>query len=82
MHPAKSLTRYHDKLVYKHVLRVHRVVNVTRVQPIIHIHDITRVHHRTIVRINDVYSRVTQQLMPIRTIEYSTQNYYDCNCGR
>ena len=45
VHVAKFYTHYHDESVYKHVQRVHRVTTVTQIQPIIHIHDVTRIHH-------------------------------------
>ena len=81
VHPAKFLTQYHDVSVYKNVTRIHQVVNVTRVQPIIHINDVTRVHHHTIVQTRNAYSSVTQELTPIRYVQRSVQNYYDCSCG-
>ena len=81
VHPAKFMTRYHDVSVTKHVHRIHRVINVTRVQPIIHIHEVTRVHHHTMVYTSNAYEHVIQQLPPMHVMSYSTQNYFDCSCG-
>ena len=75
------MTRYHDVSVFKHVHRIHQVVNVTRVQPVLHIHDVTRVHHHTIVLTSDAYQHVTQHLPPIYDVQRSVLNYYDCSCG-
>ena len=81
VHPAKFVTRYHDVSVTKHEHRIHRVINVTRVQPIIHIHQVTRVHHHTVILTRNAYEYVTQQAAPRYVTTYSTQNYYDCSCG-
>lgn len=80
--PARFLTHVHDVSVYRHVQRIHRIVNVTRIQPIIHIHDVTRIHHHTIVETRNSYQHLTQRLTPIRYVTRSIQNYYDCQCGR
>lgn len=73
-------TRYLDRNVYRHVPRLHRVVYVTRVQPIIHTHLVTRVHHHTVFYTQNTYQHATQYLPPIHYTSGSTKNYYDCSC--
>ena len=80
VHAHKHATRYRDLSVYRHVQRIRRVVNVTRIRPVLHLHVVTRVHHHTVFHTRNVYERATQYLPPVRSVTYSTQNYYDCSC--
>ncbi len=82
IHTSKAETHYHDVSVVKHVHRVHRVTNITRIQPIFHIHEVTRIHHHTVVETRDAYRNLTEHLRPIRVVTHSVQNFYDCHCGR
>ncbi len=82
VYPMKMQTHYRDVSVYKTVRRVHRITNVTKIQPIVYIKEITRIHHHTIVRTSNAYERVTQRLTPMRYVERSVKNFYDCRCGR
>ena len=80
VHPNLYSTKYHDVSVTKHVHRVHRVTTVVRVQPILHIHEVTRVHHHTVVTTSQSYHRHTEHLSPIRLVTHSTENFYTCGC--
>lgn len=80
VHPSQFMTKYHDVSVTRHVRRVHRVTTVVRVQPILHIHEVTRVHHHTVVTTRNAYHRQTEHLAPIREVTHSTQNIYECGC--
>ena len=80
VHPSLYSTKYHDVSVTRHVHRVHRVTTVVRVQPILHIHEVTRVHHHTVVTTSQSYHRETEHLSPIRVVTHSTENFYSCGC--
>jgi hypothetical protein len=66
--------------VYRHVQRIRRIVHVTRVQPVVHTHVVTRVHHHTIFHTKNAYERATVHLPPVNTASGSTKHYYDCSC--
>ena len=40
----KHITRHHDVYRTRYVKRIKRYVHVTRIQPIVHIHNVKRVH--------------------------------------
>ena len=80
-------TKYHDvhRIKYADVMRTHyvrhinRVVNVTRVQPVIRVHTVTLVHHRIVARVHThVVPRVHVAVIP--RVHYRTvvlrQNQY------
>lgn len=81
IHTEKYLTHYHNTSVTKHVQRVRHITTITKIQPIIHIHEVTLVHHHTIVSTVNAYSQHIEHLMPIRYVQRSTKNFYDCHCG-
>ena len=80
VHPAQYMTKYHDVSKTKLVHHVHRITTIVRVQPILHIHEVTRVHHHTVVTVSNSYSRETEHLSPIVHTTRSTENFYDCGC--
>ena len=66
-------TKYHDvqKIKYADVTRTHyvrhinRVVNITRVQPVIRVHTVTLVRHRVVARVHtQVIPRVHVAVIP------------------
>jgi len=66
-------TKYHDvhRIKYADVTRTHyvrhinRVVNITRVQPVIRVHTVTLVHHRVVARVHtQVIPRVHVAVIP------------------
>ena len=80
-------TKYHDvhRIKYADVTRTHyvrhinRVVNITRVQPVIRVHTVTLVHHRVVARVHtQVIPRVHVAVIP--RVHYRTvvlrQNQY------
>jgi hypothetical protein len=81
VHTSKSYTRYHDKSVYRHVPRYHRIVTITRIQPIVHILNVTRVHHHTVYFVRDTYANETVHLRPLTYMRSSVVNSYDGGCG-
>ena len=80
VHPQQFVTKYHDVSRTYLVHRVRRVTTVVRVQPILHIHDVTRVHHHTIVTVSNAYHRETEHLSPIRLVTHSVEDLYSCGC--
>ena len=80
-HTNKSYTRYHDRAVYQHVPRYHRIVTITKIQPIVHIYDVTRIHHHKVYYVQDTYAHETMHLPPITYVHPSVINTYDGGCG-
>jgi hypothetical protein len=78
----KNITRHHDVYRTKYVKRIKRHVHVTRIQPIVNIHNVTRVHTNLVGVVYPVHERVTQYL-PART--YVTNSVVhlrpECGCG-
>src|SRR5258707_1348000 len=58
----KNITRHHDVWHTKYVKRIKRIVHVTRIQPIIHIRNVTRVHTKIVGVVKPVHVRLTQYL--------------------
>ena len=76
----KTKTIHLDRSVTKYKPRYHRVVNVTRVQPIIDIRKIIVTHHHIVYFRKDVRVNKIEHL-PVMT--FSTSSYrstYDCKC--
>lgn len=80
VHKHKYQTRYRDRSVYQHKQRIRRIVHVTRIQPVVHTHVVTRVHHHTIYHTKNAYSHATVYLPTVHTGSTSTKHYYDCTC--
>ena len=76
----KSETLIHNKSVTVHVPRYHRIITVTRVQPIINVHKVTVVHHHTICYKKDVFSSKVEHLRPIIHTDVSFRATFDCHC--
>jgi hypothetical protein len=70
---------YRDITRTRYVRHINRIVMVTRVQPIVHVHLVTRVHHQIIARVHtQVVPRVHVAIIPrvhTRTVML-TQNQY------
>src|SRR5258708_16391745 len=78
----KHITRHHDVYRTRYVKRIKRYVHVTRIQPIVHVHDVKRVHTNLVGVVHPVYQQVTQYL-PARTYHTSSTVYLrpECGCG-
>ncbi|HEV7407530.1 MAG TPA: hypothetical protein VGO01_03495 [Bradyrhizobium sp.] len=76
----KHITRHHDVWRTKYVKRIKRYVHVTRIQPIVHIHNVKRVHTNIVGVVHPVHERVTQWL-PARTYQTSSTVYLRPECG-
>jgi hypothetical protein len=68
----KHINRYRDVWRHKYVKRIKRIVHVTKIQPIIHLHKVTRVHTKVIGVITPRYERHTHVLRPITHVTSST----------
>jgi len=77
----KHVIQYHDVSRTNYIYRIHQIVHVTRVQPIVYVHNITRIHHYTVGIVQPVHEYVTQWL-PIQSIVTSQViNTYNCGCS-
>jgi hypothetical protein len=77
----KHVTRYHDTWRTKYVPRIHRIVNVTRYQPIINIHKVNRIHTKIVGVVHNRYEHRAVWLRPIRYVSLSTRHYTHCGCS-
>jgi hypothetical protein len=64
---VNNVTRYNDRVNTRYVKNIHRIVDVTRVQPVIHTNVVTRIHDRPVVTSKTVNLHETQML-PTRVI--------------
>jgi hypothetical protein len=71
IHVNKYVTRYHDVWRTRYVYRVHRIVHVTLIRPIIHVHVVTRIHYRTVAAIHNVNVWVTRWLPARKYVTHS-----------
>ena len=78
----KHITRHHDVYRTKYFKRIKRYVHVTRIQPVVHIHNVKRVHTKLVGVVHPVHSRVTQYL-PAQTYTTHSTVYLrpECGCG-
>jgi hypothetical protein len=76
----KNVTRYHDSW-RKYVPRIHRIVNVTRYQPIINIHKVYRIHTDIVGVVHNRYEHRVQWLRPIKHVTASVRHYRHCGCS-
>ena len=68
----RSVTRYEP--------RYHKVVNITRVQPVIDIQKITVTHHHTVYYRKDVRVNKVEYLPAMTFVTPSFRSTYDCRC--
>ena len=76
----KNVTRHHDVYRTKYFKRIKRYVHVTRIQPIVNIHNVTRVHTKLVGVVHPVHHQVTQYL-PARTYVTNSVVHLPPNCG-
>lgn len=84
IHKTIFKNKYITRDVYKthttYVPRIHRIVHVTDVQEINHLHIVTHVHHQIIGVVTPRHEWVTENLPPRTIVTYSTVNTYSCGC--
>jgi hypothetical protein len=68
----KHITRRHDVWRTRYVKRYKRIVHVTRIQPIYHIHNVKRVHTKLVGVVHRVHQHSTQWLPPKKIYTSST----------
>jgi hypothetical protein len=68
----KHIKRYHDVWRHKYVKRIKRIVHVTKIQPVIHLHKVTRVHTKVIGVVVPRHERHTYVLRPITHVTSRT----------
>jgi hypothetical protein len=76
----KHITRHHDVYRTQYVKRIKRYVHVTRIQPVVHIHNVKRVHTKLVGVVHPVHERVTQYL-PAQTYTTHSTVYLRPECG-
>ena len=76
----KHIKRVHDVWRHKYIPRIKRIVHVTNIQPIVHIHNLTRVHTKLIGVIKPVYQHHTH-VLPAKTHVTSNTVYLKPVCG-
>ena len=64
---VNNVTRYNDRVNTRYVKNIHRIVDVTRVQPVIHTNVVTRIHDRPVITSKTVNLSETKML-PTRVI--------------
>lgn len=75
-----QITRNHYKSVTVHVPRVHRIVHVTEIQPIAHVHDVWHVTVYKVPVVHDVHEQ-RMVLLPPRIVHSSeTITHFVCGC--
>jgi|ERR1041385_5153878 hypothetical protein len=78
----KHIKKYHDVYRHKYFKRYKKHIHVTRIQPIIHVHKVTRVHTKLIGVVVPVHKRVTKWLPPKTIVTTSTVHLRPtCGCG-
>jgi hypothetical protein len=76
----KNVTRHHDVWRTRYVRRTHHIVHVTRIQPIVHVHNVTRVHTNIVGVVHPVHQQVTQWL-PARHYVTNSVVHLRPECG-
>jgi hypothetical protein len=64
---VQNVTRYNDVEHTQYVRHINRIVNVTRVQPVIYTNVVTRIHDRPVYSVRNEYLHETRML-PARTV--------------
>ncbi|MEJ0074342.1 MAG: hypothetical protein WDO17_02660 [Alphaproteobacteria bacterium] len=78
----KHIKKYHDVYRHKYFKRYKKYVHITKVQPIIHVHKVTRVHTKLIGVVVPVHKRMTKWLPPRVIVTTSTVHLRPtCGCG-
>jgi hypothetical protein len=54
---------------------------VTRIRPIIHVHDVTHVHHKIVGVVRPVHQHVTQWLPARRYVTHKRYDTWSCGCS-
>jgi hypothetical protein len=78
----KYIRHHRDVWRTKYVKRTKRYVHVTRIQPIYHVHNVTRVHTKIVGVVHPVHQRVTQWLPARRYVTNSVVHLRpECGCS-
>ena len=64
---VQNVTKYNDVEHTQYVRHINRIVNVTRVQPVIYTNVVTRIHDRPVFSVRNEYLHETRML-PARTV--------------
>jgi hypothetical protein len=70
IHPRSYVASYHDVWRTRYVYKIHRVVHITVVKPIVYVKVIPRVHYRTVAVWHRVDVYVRKYYPPHRVYSY------------
>ena len=76
----KTKTVVFSETKTKRVPRLHKIINVTRIQPVIRMHKVLVVHHHTIYYTKDYRVSKVERLPAITHTDFSMRSTYDCQC--
>jgi hypothetical protein len=78
----KHITKYHDVWRHQYFKRYKKHIHITKIQPILHIHKVTRIHTKRIGVIVPVRVRLTQRLPDRVFVTHSTIHLKPvCGCS-
>jgi hypothetical protein len=77
VHPVSHVTRYHNIYRTRYAYHVHRVVHVTRIKPIIYVHDVARIHIHTVSVVRHINVWETERLPAERIVTHSVIHVWD-----
>jgi hypothetical protein len=77
VHEVTNVTRYRDTWRTSYVERVHRVVHVTRIQPVVHVHVVNLIHVRTVAAVRHVNVWVTRVLPAEEVVTSKTVHIWE-----
>lgn len=77
---VSHVTHFHDftHTNYYHV--THRVVDVTLVRPIVYVHNVNRIHERSVAVWHQVHAAETR-VLPARVYSSTSTVHVGCGCG-
>src|SRR3954454_15718403 len=77
IHKLQALSR---RVTYPLRAPYPRIIDITRIRPIIHISDVTRIHHHKVALVHPRHEHHTQWLPARKYVTHSYQNTWDCRC--
>lgn len=69
-----------NRSVTSYAPRYHRIVNITRIQPVIDVRRITTIHHHTVYYRKDLHFSRVERLPAMTFTTSSFRSTYDCGC--
>lgn len=76
----RTRTIHLNRSVTNYAPRYHRIIDVTRIQPVVDVHRITTTHHHTVFFRKDIHSARVERLPVMTFVTSSSRATYDCRC--